>query len=61
MGNYTSPLPVPKIYEASHGMCQVCGNHWLAAVGSAYGAVEITQTENGSLYVHSTEESLLCR
>ena len=24
-----SSLPVPKIYEASHGMCQVCGALWL--------------------------------
>ena len=24
-----SSLPVPKIYAASHGMCQVCGALWL--------------------------------
>ncbi len=24
-----SLLPVPKIYAASHGMCQVCGALWL--------------------------------
>ena len=28
-GERTSMLPVPKIYEATHGMCQVCGGLWL--------------------------------
>ena len=21
--------PVPKRYEVSHGMCRICGSHWL--------------------------------
>lgn len=28
-GERTSLLPVPKMYEASHGMCRVCGGLWL--------------------------------
>jgi hypothetical protein len=29
IGERISSLPVPKIYEASHGMCKTCGNLWL--------------------------------
>jgi hypothetical protein len=29
IGEPISPLPVPKIYEASHGMCKACGDLWL--------------------------------
>jgi hypothetical protein len=29
IGEPISSLPVPKIYEASHGMCKSCGNLWL--------------------------------
>ncbi len=32
VGEPTTLLPVPKIYEASHGMCRVCGNLWLEQV-----------------------------
>ena len=28
-GERISLQPVPKIYEATHGMCLVCGIHWL--------------------------------
>jgi hypothetical protein len=28
-GQRTSVLPVPKIYEASHGMCKECAQRWL--------------------------------
>ena len=28
-GMRISSMPVPKIYAASHGMCQVCGALWL--------------------------------
>ena len=27
-----SSLPVPKTYEASHGMCKVCADIWLEEV-----------------------------
>ena len=29
-----SSMPVPKIYAASHGMCQTCGALWLEDVVS---------------------------
>ena len=32
VGERTTLLPVSKIYEASHGMCRVCGNLWLEQV-----------------------------
>ena len=28
-GEHISASPVPKIYEATHGMCKVCGASWL--------------------------------
>jgi uncharacterized protein YjiK len=28
-GERTSSLPVPKIYDATHGMCKECGALWL--------------------------------
>jgi hypothetical protein len=31
-GERISLQPVPKIYEATHGMCRVCGLHWLEQV-----------------------------
>lgn len=32
IGEPISSIPVPKMYEASHGICRVCGNLWLEAV-----------------------------
>ncbi len=29
VGEPTSLKPVPKMYEASHGMCRTCGILWL--------------------------------
>ena len=29
IGEPISPIPVPKIYKASHGICRICGNLWL--------------------------------
>ena len=31
-GEPISVLPVPKIYEASHGMCRICAILWLEKV-----------------------------
>lgn len=28
-GERISPLPLPKLYEVSHGMCTTCGALWL--------------------------------
>jgi hypothetical protein len=48
-GVRTSVLPMPKIYKASHGMCQVCGASWLEAVGdfnSNGGIAALAQSED---------------
>ena len=48
---------MPKIYEASHGMCRVCGASWLEAVGginSNGGAAVAVQPED-----EDTSERLL--
>ena len=29
IGEPISPIPVPKIYKATHGMCKACGDLWL--------------------------------
>ena len=31
-GERLSSLPVPKLYEASHGICGVCGMQWMEQV-----------------------------
>ncbi len=28
-GEHLSPAPLPKIYEATHGICGVCGMRWM--------------------------------
>jgi len=40
---------VPKMYDASHGMCQACGAHWLAAAEGSYGGSVITRSEIGDI------------
>ena len=61
-GEHISPVPVPKIYEASHGMCQTCGNSWLAAVEESYGGGGVMSvSENGGHHVQCMEESALHR
>lgn len=32
LGKRISVSPVPKAYDATHGMCKVCGDLWLAEV-----------------------------
>jgi hypothetical protein len=49
-GERTSALPVAKIYEATHGICRVCGILWLETVGESNGnagAMVISQSEDG--------------
>ena len=29
VGERLSPTPLPKLYEASHGICSVCGTQWM--------------------------------
>ncbi|GCE10946.1 hypothetical protein [Tengunoibacter tsumagoiensis] len=32
VGERLSPTPLPKLYEASHGICGVCGTQWMEQV-----------------------------
>ena len=32
VGERISPTPLPKLYEASHGICGVCGTLWMEQV-----------------------------
>jgi len=48
VGERTSLLPVPKIYEATHGICQVCGMLWLEGVSEPEGrTLAVIQAEDG--------------
>lgn len=29
VGEHISPHPLPKIYEATHGICSTCGVEWM--------------------------------
>ena len=34
-GEHLSPAPLPKLYDATHGICGVCGTRWMEqAMGS---------------------------
>src|SRR6266516_536437 len=60
-GERTSALPLPKIYEATHGICMVCGILWLEAVGGSNGnagAMVISQSEDGRHHVECREEAI---
>lgn len=35
LGEQLSATPMPKLYEATHGMCQVCGVLWLEQASGA--------------------------
>ena len=60
VGERTSLLPVPKIYEATHGICQVCGTMWLEAVGGLNGGVPVMkQTGDGQLHIQYVNEGIL--
>lgn len=60
VGERTSLLPVPKIYEATHGICQVCGTLWLEAVGGLNGGtIVITKTEDGQQHIQCVGEVML--
>jgi hypothetical protein len=48
-GERISPSPLPKLYEASHGICSVCGTKWMA---NYTGQGSATQLE------HKKEESI---
>ncbi len=59
VGERTSAFPIPKIYEATHGICKICGTSWLEAVGRLGDdgeAVIITQSEDGRHQIQCTGE-----
>ncbi len=50
-------LPVPKIYEATHGICRVCSVLWLESVGKETGAsAMIERSKDGKYRVYCYEE-----
>jgi hypothetical protein len=54
-GERLSPLPQPKLYEASHGICGICGVQWMEQVIEAEKSAEAltwqeVQAANGSGY-----------
>lgn len=44
-GEPISTFPLPKLYEASHGMCQSCGLLWMEAVEKQHEEQEGQTTE----------------
>lgn len=47
-GERLSPLPLPKLYEASHGICGICGMQWMEQVIEA-------ESPLGALQRHEVE------
>jgi hypothetical protein len=59
-GERISVLPVPKVYEASHGMCEVCSSLWLEAFGESIGSpLVLTHSEDGQPRVQYKSETFL--
>ncbi len=59
-GERISVSPVPKVYEASHGMCAVCSALWLEAFGESLGSpLVLTQSEDGRRRVQHKSEILM--
>ena len=58
-GERISSLPVPKNYEATHGICKLCGSQWLQPICGTDGTAVITQTEDGSLHIECMDVTLL--
>ena len=52
-GERISLLPKPKIYEATHGMCYICGQQWIeqAIQTQALTVTPVEYTEN-ALFAH---------
>lgn len=59
-GERITTLPVPKIYEATHGICRACSTLWLEAVGKETGTSTVIERGiDGKLrvYRHVEEEA----
>ena len=54
-GERISPAPLPKLYEATHGICSTCGIQWMEQVMAADEAKAAKswqhgENENGSVF-----------
>lgn len=56
-GERVSMLPVPKIYEATHGICRACTLHWLESVGKETGASAVVERVDDGKYRVREEET----
>ncbi len=57
-GEGGSMLPVPKIYEATHGIWRACTLRWLEGVGKETGASAVVErASNGQYRVREEETS----
>jgi hypothetical protein len=54
IGERKSPSPLPKLYEASHGICTVCGTQWIARATENY--TSLSQAEYQEQYPVSQSE-----
>ncbi len=52
MGERLSPSPLPKLYEASHGICSACGTVWLTQ------AVETSNIQNSIYPIEETNHKV---
>jgi hypothetical protein len=48
VGERLSAQPLPKLYEASHGMCGVCGALWMEQVLTQASSFYLEESEQGS-------------
>jgi len=47
VGERVSPSPLPKLYEASHGMCGICGTRWMEQVLGSQGILDVCLWNGG--------------
>ncbi|QBD79706.1 hypothetical protein EPA93_28505 [Ktedonosporobacter rubrisoli] len=71
MGKRISNVPLPKLYEASHGMCNICGVLWMKQVleepleteeraqGSAEGTVGTSEKARQEVSLATGADALL--
>jgi hypothetical protein len=50
-GERLSPSPLPKLYEATHGICGVCGMQWMEQVLGADETQKSMHKNNGNVGV----------
>lgn len=61
-GEPISGMPMPKRYDASHGMCRTCGMRWMASVESeaagTMGTGEALASQNGIMMTPRPDEMM---